>query len=73
MKRLKLKAFRAGLGLSQEQMADKLGCSRGRYAGIEAGRRNGDQNFWSNFQKTFNIPNNKMWELMSAKEGEKNV
>ncbi|MBP3573228.1 MAG: helix-turn-helix transcriptional regulator [Prevotella sp.] len=73
MRRLKMKAFRAGLGLSQQQMADKLGCSRGRYAGIEAGKRNGDQNFWLNFQKVFNISDSEVWEFMTQKEGEKNV
>lgn len=73
MRRLKLKAFRAGLGLNQEQMAAKLECSRGRYAGIEAGARNGDQNFWLKFQKIFNLPDEKMWEIMTEKEGEKNA
>ncbi len=70
MRRLKLKAFRASKGLSQQEMADKLGCSRSRYAGIEAGKRNGAQKFWETLQQTFNISDDEMWGLMN-KEGTK--
>lgn len=70
MRRLKLKAFRASKGLSQQEMADKLGCSRSRYAGIEAGKRNGAQKFWETLQQTFNISDDEMWGLMN-KDGTK--
>lgn len=65
MRRLQLKAFRAGKGMSQQEMADKLGVTRSRYAGIEAGRRNGSQEFWLAFQQAFKIESEEMWKLMS--------
>lgn len=68
MRRLKLKAFRASKGLSQQEMAEKLGCTRSRYAGIEAGRRNGAQEFWTTLQQTFSISDDEMWGLMSKEE-----
>lgn len=71
MRRLQLKAFRASKGLSQEEMAKRLGITRSRYSGIEAGRRNGSQEFWFKFQQAFEIEGEEMWNLMS-KEGKDN-
>jgi len=68
MRRLKLKVFRVSKGLSQQEMAEKLGCSRSRYAGIEAGKRDGAQKFWKTLQQTFNISDDKMWGLMNKEE-----
>ena len=63
-KRLKLKAFRALKGLSQSEIALKIGCSRIRYAGIETGRRDGSLEFWRALQTAFDIPDAEMWALM---------
>lgn len=57
--------------MSQQEMAEKLGCTRSRYAGIEAGRRNGAQEFWATLQQTFNISDDEMWGLMSREEATK--
>ena len=38
MEKRTLKGIRADLGLSQEQMAEKIGCARVSYANKEAGR-----------------------------------
>lgn len=62
-KRIALKQFRIGLQLTQQEMADKLNVERGKYVGIENGLRNGKYDFWENFQRTFNIPDEKMWEF----------
>lgn len=71
MQRLQLKVFRVSNGLTQQEMADKLGCTRSRYVGIEAGRRDGGQDFWEALQKAFEIENEKMWELMNKEEKKK--
>lgn len=69
-KRLKLKAFRVERGLNQFEMADKLHCSRATYAGIEAGTRGGGFWFWLKLQRTFNIPDERMWGLTKDNESE---
>ena len=69
-KRLKLKAFRALQGMSQAEFAACIGCTRARYAGIEAGRRDGSPDFWRAIQAAFGIPNAEMWELMQANNSE---
>lgn len=70
-KRLKLKAFRALKGLSQAEFAEKIGCTRSRYTGIETGRRDGSPEFWAALQNAFGIPDAEMWGLMSREENEK--
>lgn len=67
-RRLKLKAFRVMKGLSQQEMAEELNCSRGRYAGIESGRRDGTHEFWQTLQNTFEISDSEMWGLMKEEE-----
>lgn len=67
-KRLKLKALRALKGLSQSEMADRIGCTRSRYTGIETGRRDGTPEFWNALQKAFDIPDEEMWGLMTRSE-----
>ena len=69
-KRLKLRAFRAETGLNQSEMAAKLNCSRATYAGIETGQRGGGYWFWLKLQRTFNIPDEKMWGLTKDSENE---
>ena len=68
MKRLKLKQFRIGRDLSQEEMANTLNISRESYALIENGKRRGKEQFWCDLQNSFHIPDADMWELMKRKE-----
>lgn len=49
-------------------MSDKLEMTRSRYAGIEAGRRNGSQEFWTKLQQAFKISDAEMWKLTKKEE-----
>lgn len=68
MERTNLKLFRVKHKLSQEKMAEKIGCVRATYAAIESGKRSGRQIFWRNFQKAFSIPDTELWGLMKTDE-----
>ena len=63
-----LKMLRLKNGLSQEEMARKLGMSRQNYGLIETGKAPGNIRFWSKVQQEFNISGADMWELISNKE-----
>jgi DNA-binding XRE family transcriptional regulator len=63
-KRIALKQLRIGLQLTQQEMADKLSVSRSTYIAIENGMRDGAIEFWKALKETFDVPNEKMWELM---------
>lgn len=56
--------FRHGLRLSQQEMADKIGCSRATYSSIESGSRNGTMTFWGKLQKAFDVPDTEIGGLM---------
>lgn len=66
MKRLQLKALRIKLGLTQQEMADRLGRSRASYIAIENGVRNPHAGFWEKLQQEFNIPDEKMYCLQKG-------
>lgn len=66
--RTNLKLFRVKNKLSQEAMAQKIGCTRATYAAIESGKRTGRQIFWLDFQKAFNIPDAELWGYMKTDE-----
>lgn len=68
--RTELKIFRVKQHLSQEEMAEKIGCKRSTYSSIEKGVRDGKQSFWLAFQKAFDIPDGEIWALMHKEEGE---
>ena len=61
--RTNLKVFRVKQGLTQQQMADRLGYTRASYQAIEKGKRNGQKAFWDTLQGKFAIPSADMWEL----------
>jgi len=61
--RTNLKLLRVKHGLTQEGMAEKIGCTRCTYAAIETGARNGRKFFWQSLQKAFGIPDAEMWLL----------
>lgn len=60
--------YRHEMRLSQQEMADKIGCSRATYSSIETGSRDGRVEFWNKLQRAFNIPNEKLGGLMSKDE-----
>lgn len=51
MAREVLKNARIKLGLTQQQMADKLGICLRYYQNIEAGERDGDFRIWDNLEE----------------------
>lgn len=63
MKRMNLKVFRIRQGLTQSEMAERVGYDRVSYALIEAGVRNPSVDFFTKLQAAFDVPNEKMWEL----------
>lgn len=67
-KRIRLKQFRVGLQLTQQEVADKLHITSFSYAAIENGKRDGSFQFWTDFQTAFNIADSDMYALMK-KEG----
>lgn len=66
--RTKLKVFRVQRHMTQAQFADKIGYRRQSYAAIETGKREGQQAFWNELQKAFDVPGATMWELMQNDE-----
>lgn len=68
MKRCNLSKFRKSLGLSIDEMAQKLNCSRPYYNNIELGKQNGSIEFWENFKEIFGVENYDMWDLLEKGE-----
>lgn len=60
--------FRHSKRLSQQAMADKIGCNRETYASVERGARNGSMTFWRKLQTAFNIPDAEIGGLMRVDE-----
>lgn len=60
--------FRHEKRLSQQEIADKIGCSRATYSSIEIGSRNGRVSFWEALQKAFNLTDAQKGELMKLDE-----
>lgn len=67
-KRIKLKQFRIGLQLTQQEIADKLEISAVHYTAIENGKRDGSQRLWSTLQEAFHISDSDMYALMKKEE-----
>lgn len=66
--RNKLYMFRHSMKLSQQAMADKIGCNRETYASVERGVRNGSMTFWRKLQTAFDIPDAEIGALMRIDE-----
>lgn len=62
--RVALKIFRVKQGLSQEEMAQKIGCIRPTYSAIENGKREGRRTFWKDLQQAFVLTDEEISELM---------
>ena len=63
MDRRNLKVLRVQHGLSQKEMAAKIGVSRSIYGEVEKGTRNCSHAFLAKLQAAFNIPDADMWAL----------
>lgn len=61
--RTNLKLLRVKHGLTQKEMAERIGCTRVTYAVIETGTRNGRRDFWESVQNAFGVPDAEMWLL----------
>lgn len=53
--RKNLKEARKAAGLTQQQMADKIGISLRYYQNLEAGERNGDFEIWDSIEDIIHI------------------
>ena len=62
--RKNLKIFRVQNDLSQEEIAEKIGCTRATYSAIENGTRDGRRTFWMKLQQAFNVSDEEMWALV---------
>ena len=60
--RKNLKEARMAAGLTQQQMADKLGISERYYKQIEAGQRTGDFTLWDMMEDLLDIHQRKLRE-----------
>lgn len=60
MKRTGLQIFRIRQGLTQKQMAEKLGISKSHYSGIEQGVQNPSYTVIETFAKVFGAENVKI-------------
>lgn len=58
--------LRADRCWSQEELATRLGYTRQYIAQVENGSSYGKTEFWKDVQNYFNIPDDKMWTLISG-------
>ena len=63
MKRQNLKLFRKQHGLTQAQMAEKLGISMAHYRNIETGIYDPSYNLMERFQDRFDVNSYAMWGI----------
>lgn len=63
MARNRLKSLRALHGLNQDEMAARLGVSRGVYGLIEQGKRKGSTEFWVKLKNEFCLTAEEAWRV----------
>lgn len=68
MKRKNLKIFRILHDLTQNDMAQHIGCGRDAYSAIETGARNPSYEFIEKLQAAFDIPNADVWGLLEREK-----
>lgn len=68
MKRNNLVAFRKSLGLTIDDVAAKLNCTRAYYNNIELGKNDGSIKFWDKFKDVFGVENYDIWNLLEKGE-----
>lgn len=61
MRRMNLKVFRTKQGLTQQEMADKLGIAKITYVNIELGKHNPSFGLLEKFAEVFDYED--IWEL----------
>lgn len=71
MARENLKKARKEAGLTQQQMADRLGISLRYYQNLETGDRNGDFTMWDMLEDITGIHQRKLRELSENRHGQK--
>lgn len=67
-----LQKARKNAGLTQQQMADKLGISLRYYQNIEAGDRTGDFEIWDTLEDITGIHQRKLRENVASHHGQAN-
>ena len=70
MKNKKLYDLRTKHGMTQQETAEKVGCSRPLYSLIETGRRNGSRDFWKQVQAVYGLTDAETWEMMKNEAAE---
>lgn len=69
MKRLKLKAWRARRGLTQTDVAKRLGVTTSFFCHIETGKKNPSQQFMNSFERTFKTENTlRLFDLVESEK-----
>lgn len=69
MKRLKLKAWRVRRGLTQTDVAKRLGVATSFFCLIETGKKNPSQQFLNSFEKTFKTENTlRLFDLVESEK-----
>lgn len=69
MKRLKLKAWRARSGLTQTDVAKRLGVATSFFCLIETGKKNPSQQFLNSFERTFKTENTlRLFDLVESEK-----
>ena len=71
MARENLKKARKKAGLTQQQMADRLGISLRYSQNLETGDRNGDYTMWDMLEDITGIHQRKLRELSENRHGQK--
>lgn len=73
MERRNLKVFRIKHGLTQQEIAERIGTCRSIYSEVERGSRKCSIAFLDKLQAAFDIPDSEMWALTrlhKEKEGQ---
>jgi DNA-binding XRE family transcriptional regulator len=69
MKRFKLKAWRARRGLTQADVAQRLGVATSFFCLIETGKKNPSQQLLNSFEKTFKTENTlRIFDLVESEK-----
>lgn len=66
MERRNLKTFRVSQGLTQREMAERLGMTRANYNLVENGKQGTSRRFSAALQREFGIPDGEMWALLKT-------
>lgn len=64
MERRNLRVFRVANGLTQKEMAERLGMTRSHYSLVETGKCGTSLKFIKKFQKEFNLPDEEIYPTL---------